>query len=177
MFSDLELATNAAIKAGDIILNYFKSDYEIKEKGYHNPVTTADKAADNFLKRTLMEDRPEYGWLSEETVDSFERLNKSKVWIVDPLDGTKEFIEGVANFVVSIGLVQDGYPIVGVLYNPVSKELFSAANNEGAYLNGISIKCSSKENLSDMSLLISRSALVAAVNPNLYATDPTGFNS
>ncbi len=54
MFSDLELATNAAIKAGDIILNYFKSDYEIKEKGYHNPVTTADKAADNFLKRTLM---------------------------------------------------------------------------------------------------------------------------
>ena len=139
MFSDLELATNAAIKAGDIILNYFKSDYEIKEKGYHNPVTTADKAADNFLKRTLMEDRPEYGWLSEETVDSFERLNKSKVWIVDPLDGTKEFIEGVANFVVSIGLVQDGYPIVGVLYNPVSKELFSAANNEGAYLNGLSI--------------------------------------
>ncbi len=159
MFSDLELATNAAIKAGDIILNYFKSDYEIKEKGYHNPVTTADKAADNFLKRTLMEDRPEYGWLSEETVDSFERLNKSKVWIVDPLDGTKEFIEGVANFVVSIGLVQDGYPIVGVLYNPVSKELFSAANNEGAYLNGVSIKCSSKENLSDMSLLISRSEL------------------
>ena len=134
MFSDLELATNAAIKAGDIILNYFKSDYEIKEKSYHNPVTTADKAADSFLKRILMKNRPEYGWLSEETVDSFERLNKRKVWIVDPLDGTKEFIEGVGNFVVSIGLVQDGYPIVGVLYNPVSKELFTSANNEGALL-------------------------------------------
>ena len=159
MFSDLELATNAAIKAGDIILNYFKSDYEIEEKGYHNPVTTADKAADSFLKHTLMKDRPEYGWLSEETVDSFERLNKSKVWIVDPIDGTKEFIEGVANFVVSIGLVQDGYPIVGVLYNPVSKELFSASKNEGAYLNGVPIKCSSKDNLSDMSLLVSRSEL------------------
>ena len=159
MFSDLELATNAAIKAGDIILNYFKSDYEIEEKGYHNPVTTADKAADIFLKHTLMKDRPEYGWLSEETVDSFERLNKRKVWIVDPIDGTKEFIEGVANFVVSIGLVQDGYPIVGVLYNPVSKELFSASKNEGAYLNGVPIKCSSKDNLSDMSLLVSRSEL------------------
>ena len=69
MISDLELATNAAIKAGDIILNYFKSDYEIKEKSYHNPVTTADKAADDFLKSTLMKNRPKYGWLSEETVD------------------------------------------------------------------------------------------------------------
>ena len=159
MIPDLELAINAAIKAGDIILNYFKSDYEIKEKSYHNPVTTADKAADDFLKSTLMEDRPKYGWLSEETVDSFERLNKRKVWIVDPLDGTKEFIDGVANFVVSIGLVQDGYPIIGVLYNPVSKELFSAAKNEGAFLNGMAIKCSSKKKISDMSLLISRSEL------------------
>ncbi len=157
MSPDLKLATKAAIKAGDIILSYFKSDYEIKEKGYHNPVTTADKAADNFLKNTLMKNRPEYGWLSEETADSFERLKKSKVWIVDPLDGTKEFIAGVANFVVSIGLVQDGYPIVGVLYNPISKELFSASKNEGAFLNGTNIKCSSKDDLNDMSLLISRS--------------------
>ena len=159
MDSDLKLAINASFKAGEIIMKYYRNDYEIKEKGYHNPVTTADKAADNFLKRTLMEDRPEYGWLSEETVDSFERLNKRKVWIVDPLDGTKEFIDGVANFVVSIGLVQDGYPIIGVLYNPVSKELFSAAKNEGAFLNGMAIKCSSKKKISDMSLLISRSEL------------------
>ena len=88
MYSDIQLATSAAITAGDIILNYFKSDYEIEEKGHHNPVTTADKAADSFLKHALMKDRPEYGWLSEETVDSFERLNKRKVWIVDPIDGT-----------------------------------------------------------------------------------------
>jgi myo-inositol-1(or 4)-monophosphatase len=159
MLSDLNLAISAAKKAGDLILNYFKSDYEIKDKGFNNPVTTADHEADQCIKEILMGNRPDYGWLSEETVDSFKRLEKKKVWIVDPLDGTKEFIEGVANFVVSIGLVQEGYPIIGVLYNPITKELFTAAKNEGAYLNGISIKCSLKESLSDMSLLISRSEL------------------
>ena len=157
MFSDFELASNAAIKAGDIILSYFKSDYEIKEKSYHNPVTTADKAADDFLKHKLMEQRPEYGWLSEETVDSFERLSKKKVWVVDPLDGTKEFIEGVPNFVVSVGLVDNGLPIIGILYNPVTKELFTAAKDKGAFLNKVPIVCRAKENLSEMVMLGSRS--------------------
>ncbi len=76
-----------------------------RDKGYHNPVTTADHAADSYLKKVLKDSRPEYGWLSEETVDSPERLTKDRVWVVDPLDGTKEFIEGVPNFVVSVGLV------------------------------------------------------------------------
>ena len=81
---------------------------------------------DSYLKKVLMEARPEYGWLSEETVDSPDRLNKDRVWVVDPLDGTKEFIEGVPNFVVSVALVENGMPIVGVLYNPVTKETFTA---------------------------------------------------
>ena len=157
MLFDLNLAISAATKAGALILNYFESEYEIQEKGFHNPVTTADYVADQSIKETLMKNRPDYGWLSEETVDSLERLKKRKVWIVDPLDGTKEFIEGVPNFVVSIALVEDGYPVVGVLYNPVTKELFTAAKNEGAYLNKTPIKCSSKENLSEMVILTSRS--------------------
>ena len=89
MRSELNIAKEAAIEAGRIILNYYKADYEIQEKGHHNPVTIADREAD-------------YGWLSEETVDSRERLEKERVWVVDPLDGTKEFIEGVPHFVVSI---------------------------------------------------------------------------
>jgi len=117
------LATEAAIKAGDILLKYYKNAYEIHDKGYHNPVTTADHEADAFLKQFLMAATPEFGWLSEETVDSPERLEKEFVWIVDPLDGTKEFIEGVPHFVTSIGLVQNGIPILGVLYNPVTQEL------------------------------------------------------
>ena len=95
MISDLILAKDAAIEAGAVILNYYKADYEIRDKGYHNPVTTADHAADACLKDILMKARPEYGWLSEETVDSPDRLSKDRVWVVDPLDGVrrKHYIE------------------------------------------------------------------------------------
>ncbi|MEC7849550.1 MAG: 3'(2'),5'-bisphosphate nucleotidase CysQ [Candidatus Neomarinimicrobiota bacterium] len=157
MDNDLKLAINASLKAGEIIMQYYCDDYEIKEKGYHNPVTTADKEADSYLKSTLMSARPEYGWLSEETVDSKNRLNKEKVWIVDPLDGTKEFIEGVPQFVVSIALVEKGIPIIGVLHNPVTKETFHAAKGEGAYLNQGQYRCSIKDSTRDMVILNSRS--------------------
>ena len=157
MDNDLKLAINASLKAGEIIMQYYCDDYEIKEKGYHNPVTTADKEADSYLKSTLMSARPQYGWLSEETVDSKNRLNKEKVWIVDPLDGTKEFIEGVPQFVVSIALVEKGIPIIGVLHNPVTKETFHAAKGGGAYLDQGQYRCSIKDSTRDMVILNSRS--------------------
>jgi len=155
--NDLKLAINASLKAGEIIMQYYCDDYEIKEKGYHNPVTTADNEADTYLKSTLMSARPQYGWLSEETVDSKNRLNKEKVWIVDPLDGTKEFIEGVPQFVVSIALVEKGIPIIGVLHNPVTKETFHAAKGGGAYLDQGQYRCSIKDSTRDMVILNSRS--------------------
>ena len=98
MNAELSIAKDAAIEAGGLILSYYKADYEIKDKGYHNPVTTADHAADARLKEILTGNYPNYGWLSEETVDSKERLERDRVWVVDPLDGTKEFIEGVPHF-------------------------------------------------------------------------------
>ena len=157
MNSDLKLAKEAALEAGGLILNYYKADYEISDKGYHNPVTTADHVADSRLKEILTSVKPNYGWLSEETVDSPARLTKERAWVVDPLDGTKEFIEGVPHFVVSIGLVENGTPIVGVLYNPVTGETFSAAQGEGAHLNGKPIRCVTKNNVRDMVILNSRS--------------------
>ncbi|MCH7612232.1 MAG: 3'(2'),5'-bisphosphate nucleotidase CysQ [Candidatus Marinimicrobia bacterium] len=157
MISDKNIAINAAKEAGSLIMNYYKADYEIHDKGYHNPVTTADRAADSCLKEILMDAHPDYGWLSEETVDSPDRLSKDHVWVVDPLDGTKEFIEGVPNFVVSIALVENGTPIIGVLYNPVTEETFTAAKGEGAFLNGDPIHCVAKELVSDMVILNSRS--------------------
>ena len=157
MRSDLKLAINASIKAGEIIMQYYRDDYEVKEKGYHNPVTTADNEADYFLKSELTSARPDYGWLSEETVDSKDRLNKERVWIVDPLDGTKEFIEGVPQFVVSVALVENGMPIIGVLHNPVTKETFHASKGNGAFLDDIQYRCSVKESTTDMVILNSRS--------------------
>tara|TARA_B100000073_G_scaffold165427_1_gene136934 strand:+ start:2367 stop:3146 length:780 start_codon:yes stop_codon:yes gene_type:complete len=157
MKNELKIARDSAIEAGRLILNYYKADYEIKDKGYHNPVTTADHAADKVLKEILTDTFPDYGWLSEETIDSKLRLRKERVWVVDPLDGTKEFIEGVPHFVVSVALVEEGIPILGVLYNPVTKELFSAAKGRGAKLNGRVINCTSKSNLNEMVILNSRS--------------------
>ena len=157
MNSNLKLAIDASLNAGKIIMKYYRDDYEIKEKGYHNPVTTADNEADSFLKSELTNARPDYGWLSEETVDSEDRLGKEKVWIVDPLDGTKEFIEGVPQFVVSVALVEYGVPIVGVLHNPVTKETFYASKGNGTYFDDVIHNCSVKESTTDMVILNSRS--------------------
>ena len=157
MNTELSIAKDAAIEAGGLILSYYKADYEIKDKGYHNPVTTADHAADARLKDMLTGSYPDYGWLSEETVDSKERLNKDRVWVVDPLDGTKEFIEGVPHFVVSVALVENGEPILGVLYNPVTTETFTAVKGQGAMLDGENIKCSEKEKPDEMVIFNSRS--------------------
>ena len=157
MNKELNSAIEAAREAGSIIMKYYKSKYEIRDKSYHNPVTTADHAADTYLKNTLTKAYPEYGWLSEETVDTKERLSHSRTWVVDPLDGTKEFIEGVPHFVVSVALVEDGEPIIGVLYNPASKELFTAAKGEEAFLNGKRLNCSTKTNFKEMVILNSRS--------------------
>ena len=111
----LKLSEYAIKQASDIILKYYNSSYEVQMKGKGNPVTDADIEADAILKDVLMKETPDFGWLSEETRDSSERLNKDRVWVVDPLDGTKEFVEGIPNFVISIGLVEEGKPVLGAI--------------------------------------------------------------
>jgi myo-inositol-1(or 4)-monophosphatase len=149
MQNELATTLEAAKAAGKILCGYFKADYEIKDKGFHNPVTTADYASNEYLEKHLREAFPEYGWLSEETVDNNERLKRERVWVVDPLDGTKEFIEGLPQFVVSIALVENGDPIVGVLHNPATKETFSAVRGRGATLNDEPSQASGVEKLEE----------------------------
>ena len=157
MLNELEIGKIAAKKAGDVIRKFYQTSYEIKEKGHKNPVTTADFEADRIIKEILMSKFPTYGWLSEETVDSQLRLSKERVWVVDPLDGTKEFIEGVPNFVVSIALVDSGVPVVGIIYNPVLNELFYAKKGNGAFLGEKKIYCFAKTEIKNMIILNSRS--------------------
>ena len=157
MKNELNVAINAAKEAGKIILKYYKSDFAIKEKGFGNPVTTADIAVDEYLKKTLTNYFPQYGWLSEETVDAIDRLSKNRIWIVDPIDGTKEFIHGTDEFVVSIGLVENGSPVLGVIYNPVKDEIFYSSKGEGSYLNDLQIFCNEYKSSKEMILLISAS--------------------
>ena len=158
MYELFQLSTYAIKKASDIILKYYNSNYNVRMKGKgNNPVTEADIEADDALKEILMTETPDFGWLSEETKDSDSRLGKEMVWVVDPLDGTKEFVEGVPNFVVSIGLVEKGRPILGTIYNPVTKELFTAYKGNGVKLNGLECKISIEDKFNKMSMLNSRS--------------------
>ena len=95
---------------------------EAEYKVGHDPVTEADRAVDDILRKPLL--RQNEGWLSEETVDDFTRLDKQRVWVVDPLDGTREFVQGIPEFCVSIGFVEDGRPVAGGIYNPATDETF-----------------------------------------------------
>jgi len=150
-------ATTAAHEAGNIIHSFFHSEYEVKMKEIGNPVTEADIAADDILKKILTTEFTDYGWLSEETRDTPHRLTKKRIWVVDPIDGTKEFVEGISNFVVSIGLVEDGKPILGVIHNPISKDTYTAINGGGVFFNGNQTTISKKTEFSQMSMLNSRS--------------------
>jgi myo-inositol-1(or 4)-monophosphatase len=131
--ADLELACAAARSAGRLVLGYFGTALHVRHKAPDQPVTRADLEADARLRAELGDARPDYGWLSEETRDGPDRLARRRVWIVDSIDGTRSFVAGRPEFGVSIGLVEDGAPLLGVVFNPARDELYYAARGAGAY--------------------------------------------
>lgn len=140
--SELELAVRAARAAGDAILRAFRVEQEVRYKSADQPVTEADLAADRILHRILLGERPGYGWLSEETADSPERLTRERLWVVDPIDGTNSFVAGRPEFAVCVGLVDAGRAVVGVVHNPVTGEMFSAVEGGGAFCDGAPLRVS-----------------------------------
>ena len=155
---EVAVAREAALAAGEILRRYWSGrDFRIDQKGKDNPVTTADFEADRKLKEILHGGFPDYGWLSEETADDGERLSRERVWIVDPLDGTKEFIKGVPEFVVAIALTERGAPMMGVSYNPIKKELFAGAVGAGCTLDGEPVRVTRTATLAHSTVLASRS--------------------
>ncbi len=134
---DLHLMTTAVNEAGKLALEFFgdrANDKWLKDDGSF--VSDADMALDKLLHQRLLAGREDYGWLSEETEDNLERLNKSRVWIVDPIDGTRAFLHDKPHWVVSVALVIDGVVRMGCLYNPVKEQFFEAVLGQGARLNG-----------------------------------------
>jgi myo-inositol-1(or 4)-monophosphatase len=155
---ELTLAREAALSAGEILERYFRDrGFEIDQKGKDNPVTTADFDADNEIKRLLRGPFPAYGWLSEETADNSERLSRRRVWIVDPLDGTKEFIKGIPEFVVAIALAEDGHSILGVTYNPIKREMFWCTRGGGCFMDSKPVQVTPTPTLEHATVLASRS--------------------
>jgi len=128
---------------------------EAEYKAGHDPVTEADKALDAVLRQELLRDGE--GWLSEESVDDLSRLEQKRVWIVDPLDGTREFVAGIPEFCVSVALVEDGIPVAGGICNPATNEVFLGSLDSGVTYNGKPARTSQRTSLEGALVLASRS--------------------
>lgn len=150
-------ALKAARAAGDIIRSHYNTRYDVDYKGKDSPVTIADRDANCTIYEIIQGEFPNDGWLSEETVDSPERLSCRRVWVIDPMDGTKEFIQKIPELAVSIALVEDGNPVVGVAYNPIHDQLFWAVRGQGAWSNDRRLQVSPATHLQDSTILASRS--------------------
>ncbi len=151
-----EVLCEAAKDASKALLEVVENGFEKSFKANDDPVTTGDLTVNTILQEKLFEAFPEIGWLSEETRDNPERLTKDLVWIVDPIDGTKEFVEGIPEYAISVALVKNGEPVIGLVLNPLRDELYTAIKGMGAFLNGEPITVA--ENPSDkLVLLASRS--------------------
>jgi myo-inositol-1(or 4)-monophosphatase len=165
------------------------------EKAPGNPVCDIDLEVDTFLRERLLELDPEAGWLSEETVDRSDRIERRRLWIVDPIDGTRDYLRGRSGWAVSVALVEDRRPVLGILDAPMRGEHWTAEIGKGAWRNGERLRVSGRTSLAgsrvptdqlaaaDADLVIVpkpnsialRMALVAAGEADLVATMKWGF--
>ncbi len=157
--AELQVARDAAQSAGKILLSYYETDTEAWEKSADNPVTAADLASDKEIARHLRTAFPDDGLLSEESVSAPGRTEMRRVWIVDPMDGTKEFTKRIPEFAVSIALVEAGEPVVGVIYNPLADVAVWATRGGGTFRNGTKVQVSSVTDLAETSVIASRTEI------------------
>jgi myo-inositol-1(or 4)-monophosphatase len=156
VYSDVLARIEAAMEAARIVFSRFTPGaIETEYKTGHDPVTEADRALDAVLRQNLL--REGEGWLSEESADDVSRLSKSRVWVVDPLDGTREFVQGIPEFCVSIGFAEDGRPVAGGICNPATNETILGALDFGVLYNGKPARPSQRTALKGSLILASRS--------------------
>lgn len=152
------VAENAARAAGAAIREIWSRDFDTIEKADgKGPLTEADLAANRILIDAITEAFPGDAILSEETVDTPERLTNSRCWIIDPLDGTREFTLKIPEFCVSVGFVVDGDVVAGALYNPATDELISSEVGVGTTINGEGASVTSHDSMEGARFLVSRS--------------------
>ena len=133
--SEHNLVKESIVEAGKLALKWFKNDPEQWEKDDGSLVSKADIEINDLLNKLLKNKNPEFGWLSEENEDDKSRLNKKITFVVDPLDGTKAFLEGKKEFSISVAIVKNGLPISGIVFSPSTDEMFEAEKNKGSWKN------------------------------------------
>jgi myo-inositol-1(or 4)-monophosphatase len=191
----LEEVSRIAREAGRIAAARSGSAFKRWEKSPNNPVCEIDLEVDAFLREHLTRLDPEAGWLSEETLDDSDRIERPRLWVVDPIDGTRDYLRGRPGWCVSVALVEERVPVLGVLDAPARGEHWAAAKGKGARLNGETIRASARTELEgarvpadqlppiDADLvavhkpnsIALRIALVAAGEADLVATLKWGF--
>src|SRR3954463_839890 len=143
--SVLERIEAALAAAREIFGRFTPGKIQTEYKAGHDPVTEADRALDSVLRENLL--RQGEGWLSEESADDLSRLDRERVWVVDPLDGTREFVQGIPEFCVSIAMVENGRPVAGGICNPATNETIIGAVDCGITYNGRPARASQRETL------------------------------
>ena len=154
---DLKRIEEALNAAAEVLRRYHRDNLRVDYKTGDDPVTAADHAANEVLRNLLL--RPGEGWLSEETVDDLSRRKYGRVWIVDPLDGTREFVAGIPEWCVSVGLLLDGEAVAGGICNPATGELIIGAHGLGVSYNCTPVQVSRRASLAGATILASRSEI------------------
>ena len=151
---DLELLEAAARAAGALARELRAKPLEVQSKGELGPVTNIDLAVDALLTERLLNERPDYGWLSEEAPDDVNRrIGKARTFMLDPIDGTQALVDNVPQWTISIGIVEGERAFAGVVYNPMTDELFLGAPGVSATLNGKPIQTTTRYNITNARML------------------------
>lgn len=157
--SDLDLLEETAREAGEIASRFWRGDQQVWDKGKEGPVSEADLAVDRHLRKRLLNMRPDYGWVSEETRDDPARLSARRVFIIDPIDGTRSFIAGEHTWAHSLAVAEDGRVVAACVFLPAREKTYLAAAGAGATLNGAPIAALQRDRLEGASLLSTRVGL------------------
>ena len=160
---DAALLTDTVREAGALALSLFRTELKNWTKGASSPVSEADIRVNDLLESRLRSATPDYGWLSEESVDDEARLEKRLVWIVDPIDGTRGYLAGREDWCVSVALVENGSALLAAVFAPASDEFFFAMRGQGALLNAVPVLATSGTEL-DFSRVAGPKPLVERLN-------------
>ncbi len=169
-----DAVADIAAEASVLAFSKWRTDFDHWDKSPDNPVSEVDLAVNNLVRMRLSALLPDAGWLSEETADNADRLACARVWIVDPIDGTRDFVRGRRGWAISIALVENGEPVIGVLDAPARDEVWRAEAGKGATLNGVKIRVGNRcefpgARVPTDSLPRVDSDLVAVTKPNSIA--------
>lgn len=172
---DAELLFDCVREAGALALTLLRQNVRRWSKSDGSQVTEADHKVDALLAGRLQKARPGYGWLSEETPDSAARLSCERLWIVDPIDGTQDFIQHGSDWCIAAALIESGRPVVAAVYRPVREEFFSALAGDGAFIDGRRLKANDGATLAQAKIAGNRKSLAALQNHGIDASVKSGL--